>query len=328
MIKGDSMLSIKNEFLRLIGQEPSDWKRAEVSDFEKKALYSVENGSRYEVSITLPMNKFPEENLLNDFSKCIMTGDLYTLSFSNKSTGPYAGTTLRIEQNLNNDDYKSFLENFESGDEVTVDLTITKNIKDGILSVYEWDAFAECLLRDSSDKNSPGFLMDYLNSLFEKHPEGINFLVLDREADFATKSISFVNSTDDRIQAAKRKDVLERYNGASLFMGRTENWLLPGDFHTNEGRTSLPGSSGKAVTDLFGRYETVYSLVYLADASWLEDKTLVVQLKKGGIQYRLPVAEIKNNANIYELTDWVFDGETSVERAEIARDILAAHCLC
>ena len=320
------MLSIKNEFLRLIGQEPFDWKRAEVSDFEKKALNSVENGSRYEVTITLPMNKFPEENMLNDFSKCIMRGDLYTLSFSNKSTGPYSGTTLRIEQNINYDDYKSFLENFESGDEVTVDLNITKNIKEGILSVYEWDAFAECLLRDSSDKNSPGFLTDYLNSLFEKHPEGINFLVLDQKADFATKSISFINSADDRIEAAKRKEVLERYNGASLFMGRTENRLLPGDFHTNEGRNILPGSSGKAVTDLFGRYETVYSLVYLADASWFEDKTLVVQLKKGGIQYRLPVAEIKNNANIDELTEWIFDGDNSVERAEIARDILAAHC--
>ena len=78
--------------------------------------------------------------------------------------------------------------------------------------------------------------------------------------------------------------------------------------------------------ELFRKYETVYSLIYLADASWFEDNTLVVQLKKGGIQYRLPVAEIKYNSNIYELTDWVFDGETSVERAEIARDILAAHC--
>jgi hypothetical protein len=154
----------------------------------------------------------------------------------------------------------------------------------------------------------------------------VRFNVLDKEADFATKSISFVNSADDRIQFAKRKEALERYNGASLYMGRTNERLLPGDFHVNAARSSLPGPSGQAVKELFRKYETVYSLIYLADASWFEDNTLVVQLKKGGIQYRLPVAEIKYNSNIYELTDWVFDGETSVERAEIARDILAAHC--
>ena len=150
--------------------------------------------------------------------------------------------------------------------------------------------------------------------------------MLDQGADFATKSISFVNSADDRIQFANRKETLERYNGASLYMGRTENRLLPGDFHAYEERSSLPGPSGQAVKELFRKYETVYSLIYLADASWFEDNTLVVQLKKGGIQYRLPVAEIKYNANVFELTDWVFDGETCVERAEIARDILAAHC--
>ena len=325
-MKGDFMLSIRDEFLKLLGQVPSDWKRAEESDFEKKALRSEENGSKYEVKLTLRMNRFPEENELDDFLKLIKNRDRYVLSFKNESVGQIVGNTLRVDQSIKQDDYKCFTDNFESNDDVTADLVITKNVTDGICSVYEWDSFAECLLRDSDDRNSPGFLPDYLNSLFEKHPEGVSFHVLDQGADFATKSISFVNSADDRIQFANRKETLERYNGASLYMGRTENRLLPGDFHAYEERSGLPGRNGQKMKDLLGRYETVYSLVYLADASWFEDNTLVVQLKKGGIQYRLPVAEIKNNANIYELTDWVFDGDNSVERAEIARDILAAHC--
>ena len=325
-MKGDSMLSIRDEFLKLLGQVPSDWKRAEESDFEKKTLRSEENGSKYEVKLTLRMNRFPEGNELDDFLKLIKNRDRCVLSFKNESVGQLVGNTLRVDHSIKPDDYQRFTDNFESNDDVTADLVITKNVTDGICSVYEWEAFAECLLRDSDNRNSPGFLPDYLNSLFGKHPEGVSFHVLDKEADFATKSISFVNSADDRIQFAKRKEALERYNGASLYMGRTNERLLPGDFHANAARSSLPGPSGQAVKELFRKYETVYSLIYLADASWFEDNTLVVQLKKGGIQYRLPVAEIKYNSNIYELTDWVFDGETSVERAEIARDILAAHC--
>lgn len=325
-MKGDSMLSIRDEFLKLLGQVPSDWRRAEKSDFDKKELRSEENGSKYEVKLTLRMNRFPEGSELDDFLKLIKNRDRYVLSFKNQSVGQHVGNTLRVDQSIKQDDYKRFTDNFESNDDVTADLVITKNVIDGICSVYEWEAFAECLLRDSDDRNSPGFLPDYLNSLFEKHPEGVSFHVLDQKVNFATKSISFVNSVNDRIQFANRRDTLERYNGASLYMGRTENRLLPGDFHANEERSSLPGHYGQRVRELFGRYETAYSLVYLADASWFEDNVLVVQLKKGGIQMRLPVAEIRNNANIYELTDWVFDGETSVERAEIARDILAAHC--
>ena len=65
------MLSIRDEFLKLLGQVPSDWKRAEESDFEKKTLRSEENGSKYEVKLTLRMNRFPEENELDDFLKLI-----------------------------------------------------------------------------------------------------------------------------------------------------------------------------------------------------------------------------------------------------------------
>ena len=280
-MKGDSMLSIRDEFLKLLGQVPSDWKRAEESDFEKKTLRSEENGSKYEVKLTLRMNRFPEGNELDDFLKLIKNRDRCVLSFKNESVGQLVGNTLRVDQSIKPDDYQRFTDNFESNDDVTADLVITKNVTDGICSVYEWEAFAECLLRDSDDRNSPGFLPDYLNSLFGKHPEGVCFNVLDKEADFATKSISFVNSADDRIQFAKRKEALERYNGASLYMGRTNERLLPGDFHANAARSSLPGPSGQAVKELFRKYETVYSLIYLADASWFEDNTLVVQLKKG-----------------------------------------------
>lgn len=323
---GDSMFSIRDEFLRLLGQEPSGWKRADVSDFEQKALKSAENGSRYELSLTLPISTFPKERKLDDFLKLIVGRDSCTLSFANKSAGPYEGTTLKVKQTTVKEEYDRFIDYFKSGDKITAALTVTKSVKDGFCSVYEWDAFAECLLQVSADKNSPGFLPEYLNSLFEKYPEGMNFHVLDREADFATESIAFVNFERDRVRFENRKEALLRYNDASLFMGRTENYLLPGDFHANASRRSLPGQSGQDVKNLIDRYETVYSLMYLADASWFEERNLVVQLVKGGKEFKLPITEIKNNPDAYKLAVWAFESKSALERASIARDTMAFYC--
>lgn len=323
---GGSMFSIRDEFLKLLGQKTSDWKRSEVSDFEKKTLKSVENGSRYEVSLTLPISRFPDENTLNAFLKYINGRDFCVLSFVNKSLGPYNGTTLKIKQNIVKEEYESFTGYFKSGDRIKADLIISKNVNDAVISVYEWDAFAECLLQDSKDKNSPGFLPDYLNSLFEKHSDGVNFHVLDQMVDFATESITFANREADCVHFEGRGEALRRYNDASLYMGRTENCLLPGDFHANEGRTSLPGQNGQAVKNLFGRYETVYSLLYLADASWFEERNLVIQLVKGGMEFKLPINGINNNPNAYKLAMWAFESKSALERASIARDAMAFYC--
>ena len=316
------MSDIREELFTLFNIDPSKW-----DDFAANAAKVSETGDSFHLHFVLQPERIPREETIKMFLEQIPDRDSGALVLENTIKEGMEGYLLSISKVPDEDKYNRFIALFSPGDDIRVTLDIKKNISEnGICSVYDWDAFAECFLRDSNVGNSIGFLPNYLNNLFKKHPEGINFLVLDQKVNFATQSISFINREDDCVCFANRKETLERYNGASLYMGRTENRLLPSDFHANEERSSLPGRYGQRVRDLFGRYETVYSLVYLADASWFEENALVVQLKKGGIQMRLPVAEIRNNANIYELTDWVFDGETSVERAEIARDILAAHC--
>lgn len=322
------MAGIRESLLRLFKIDISEW--AAYSADEKAGV--SETGDFFHIHIELQPERMPGEEEIRTFLTQIQDWDSAELILQNLALEGIEGSLLSICKAPDANKYRKFLALFKKEHYISVDLNINKDISEnGIRSVYEWEAFAEYICsepenKDSEDTSLPGFLQNYLNIIFREHPEGINFLVLDQEADFATESISFVNSADNLVHMKDRSAVLERYNGASLYMGRTNERLLPGDFHANAARSSLPGPSGQAVKELFRKYETVYSLIYLADASWFEDNTLVVQLKKGGIQYRLPVAEIKYNSNIYELTDWVFDGETSVERAEIARDILAAHC--
>lgn len=337
------MAGIRESLLRLFNIDISEWAAYSA---KKKAGVS-ETGDSFNIHIELQPERMPGEEAIRTFLTQIQDWDTAELTLQNVTREDIEGSYLSIYKVPDADKYRKFIALFKKKQHISVDLIINKGISEnGIRSVYEWEAFAECICSNPEEKNPeernpeeknpeeknpeekslPGFLQNYLNDIFNEHPEGINFLVLDQEADFATESLSFVNSADNLVHMKGRGTVLERYNGASLYMGRTNDRLLPGDFHANAARSSLPGPSGQAVKELFKKYETLYSLIYLADASWFEDKALVVQLKKGGIQYRLPSAEIKNNANIYELTDWVFDGENSVERAEIARDILAAHC--
>ena len=317
------MAGIRESLLRLFKIDISEWSAYSA---DGKAGVS-ETGDSFSIHIELQPERMPGEEAIRTFLTQIQVWDSAELTLQNLDQEDIDGSLLSIYKVPDANKYRRFLAIFKKKQHISVDLNINKGISEnGIRSVYEWEAFAECICSDPEDKSIPGFLQNYLNDIFNEHPEGINFLVLDQEADFATESIAFVHSADNLVHMKDRGTVLKRYNGASLYMGRTNDRLLPGDFHANAARSSLPGPSGQAVKELFRKYETLYSLIYLADASWFEDKALVVQLKKGGIQYRLPLAEIKDNANIYELTDWVFDGENSVDRAEIARDILAAHC--
>ena len=297
------MSCIREELLALFNNDPSEWARY-VAD---GAADVNETGDAYHIHIELRPELIPEEEAIRAFLKEIKEWDTYEFLLENLILAETDGSFLRICDEPDENKYHKFITLFTPGDDIRVSLDIRKVVsQDRICSVYEWDAFAKCLLR-TSWKRSPGFLPEYFNNLFEKYPEGINFYVLDKEVNFATASILFVHNVDNLVTFRNRKEVLKQYNEASLYMGRTENRLLPGDFHANEARCALPESHGQEVMDLFGRYETVYSLLYLAAASWFE--------------------KIKHKPEIYALADWVFAGESSIERAEITRDILAMHCL-
>ena len=317
------MSGIREELLALFNIGLSEW----AQYLADGAADVSETGDSYHIHIKLQPELIPEEEAIRGFLKDIKEWDTYEFMLENLILAETDGSFLRICDEPDENKYHKFITLFTPGDDIRVSLDIHKAVsQDRICSVYEWDVFAKCLLR-TSWKRSPGFLPEYFNNLFEKYPEGVNFYVLDQEANFATDSIAFVHSPDDLVNFSNREKALKRYNEASLYMGRTENRLLPGDFHANEARCALPESHGQEMMDLFGRYETVYSLLYLAAASWFENKDLVIELKKGGKQYRLPVEKIKHNPEIYSLADWVFGGESSIERAEITRDILAMHCL-
>ena len=289
------MSCIREELLALFNIGPSEWARY-VAD---GAADVNETGDAYHIHIELRPELIPEEEAIRAFLKEIKEWDTYEFLLENLILAETDGSFLRICDEPDENKYHKFITLFTPGDDIRVSLDIHKAVsQDRICSVYEWDAFAKCLLR-TSWKRSPGFLPEYFNNLFEKYPEGINFYVLDKEVNFATASISFVHNADNLVTFRNRKEALKQYNE----------------------------SHGQEMMDLFGRYETVYSLLYLAAASWFENKDIVIELKKGGKQYRLPVEKIKHNPEIYALADWVFAGESSIERAEITRDILAMHCL-
>ena len=169
------MSCIREELLALFNIGPSEWARY-VAD---GAADVNETGDAYHIHIELRPELIPEEEAIRAFLKEIKEWDTYEFLLENLILAETDGSFLRICDEPDENKYHKFITLFTPGDDIRVSLDIRKVVsQDRICSVYEWDAFAKCLLR-TSWKRSPGFLPEYFNNLFEKYPEGINFYVLD-----------------------------------------------------------------------------------------------------------------------------------------------------
>ncbi len=354
------MLSIKDELISLFGEEPAEWGRTSVRDMgnqsansqgdntgesnesadsqgdntdesnkpadtaaAQKQYISSDRGKYYNLALQLNPPKLPDAEAVDAFLNKAESWDIAKLSIQNENLLSSNERSVTLTKGFFPERYEKFARNFESGDTLKLNLEITKNISpSGVCSVYEWAAYAEFLLDDNRAHEVAGALPAYLNGHLKNHPKGVNFLVHDAEVDYATGAASFANNLEKPVPDCDRQELLTKYNDASLYMGRMKNVLLPGDFHAVPDRQKLP-EGGEAVLNLMNRYETVYSLLYLASASWFENDELVVQLTKGGMEHHLAIDQISYNPHIYELAMWVFSSENALERAEIVRDVMA-----
>lgn len=113
--------------------------------------------------------------------------------------------------------------------------------------------------------------------------------------------------------------VLDREIHVSVFLNRNEIPFVPEDFHVIEKRY------GEPVLSLFQKLECVLYLLYIANTSYVVENKLVIQLKiDSGMDIELH--DFQSDEKIQEIGSWIFSGDSAVERAGIARNILAEKC--
>lgn len=214
------------------------------------------------------------------------------------------------------DSYKKFISDNDPEDDVKVSLIVRKLQKNPI-TVYCFDEFEKFLAEKSTLE---------LISLFVKLISKDNFIrfnVLDKKIEFFTKTIAFTDSDEVwPIELLDRIQFFKRCEKASLFLNRNEMRLLPQDFIILKSNLS----DERIIVKVFGRMETIFEYVYIANSAYLNSDKLVMQFDPAGNAYDFTLNEIKFNSMWRNIFEWIYDADTAVERAAIARNIISINC--
>lgn len=276
-----------------------------------KSFYEAisEVNAQYETQI----KSLPSSNELMAFLECFTEHDGIELLFESIENWTFKSTNKIVWI----DSYEKFVnEENAPEDDVKVTLIVRKNVESPV-SVYCFDEL-EKFFRGKSTRE----LINLFAQLLKKNGY-IRFNVLDRIINLFTKTIAFTNTdTIWPIESFDREQSLSRCEKASLFLNRTEVRLLPQDFAIL--RNNIAGECN--LVSAFERIETIFNYVYIANNSYLPDDKLVVQFDPAGNAFDFKLDEIQTNPIWRRIYEWVFDTDTAIERAAIARNIISINC--
>lgn len=291
------------------------------SIFQIEKFYISERAKVLELKASIDKTSIPE------FSEVILLGN----SISDRDEGKVEFSTIVDDyfkfsfreikeiKEIKENEYKDFISDLcDYEDDVTVVLTIQKNIIDNSFSIYCFNEFTNNLLR----KN----IVDIMNffGLALEELEYLVFELYDSDIFFSTHTIFFVNSSNRNIttnylsrpeRISDSKDISHFYNSSKLN-------LLPEDFKIITSFTNNPYEK------LFNKLVSILSLIYISTMSTIENDVLKVQIsgqRNVDFSYNLN-DNIVYNKTLYKIYSWIYEGGNLVDKALIARNILSLHC--
>lgn len=285
-----------------------------------KVLFSVNNvrirETLKEINATFQVKAkmLPEGVLIQNLFSQTPSRDKWRISFSEmmelSCTNEEGGKWI--------EKYKVERDYLEADDLVSVEISIEKQNVDNAISVYSFQALcaflSELKIRE---------VLDAFSAVLSQHNAYVNFHVLDCVVCYQSKYIRFSNEkkwyTEDRI-IEQRKSELAMCEDASAFLNRQEMALLPQDFMFNIIR-GVP----EELVQKMKQIATILSHLYLANSSYINDDRLVLQYNTGS-EYVANMSAVSVNENICNIYKWAFSGDTAVERAAIARNVMKLYC--
>lgn len=250
------------------------------------------------------------EKFLNSFRKC----DTVELSIKSYIDFMYCSKNLQTWKS----DYCRFIESSEPDDSVAINLHINKSFDDrGSLSVYSFTYFVEYYA------SRPFYeLLHELSAALKKHTHLV-FHVIDKEVNLSTNSLCFYNNISMLTSSTKnREEYFEYLRNASLFLNQNDLSLTPNDFrilHNISTDTSQ-------LAGLLKKLETIFSYIYLAHSAHIVNDHVVLQLSPTAANIALTYTETVPCQQICDLFQWTFDGNHTIDRVGIVRNLLELNC--
>lgn len=226
------------------------------------------------------------------------------------------GLTITSKKICSNQDYCEFYEAIDDDSIITVNIVIDKSVNDGMFSVYNFQSFAEDLLKLDITQAMAGF------SLLIQNCEYLIFDLFDQDYFFTTETMVFVSGEKAAFyRKLLRSKRLQSCKETSYFYNMSTYELLPDDFSIEINCVNNP------LTNLFNKICTVLSLVYIASSASLEDCCLKIQINgQRNVDFSYQFTNLKNNIELFKIYNWIYTDGSSVDKAIIARNIISLHC--
>lgn len=185
---------------------------------------------------------------------------------------------------------------------------------DDTVSVYNFECFVETLEKEELLEQ-----LDVFAAWMREREKGLR-VVIDTTDILVTKYMVISSEIKD-IAVGRVKDI-QKCGDASIFMNRAYIPLIPQDFSIQY----CNGNISDRIAKIFRTMESFLALMYIVNTSNIVLNKAIIQMQPGQ-NFEIEANSYKYNCEITEAYNWIFaDGESSIDRASIARNIINVRC--
>lgn len=284
---------------------------------QSKQLFGRESFSYFEaadnvhIEMSTSARALPSATALLNIIDNIPVRDTLSITIESVASFKYDADKVDWESS-----YTDFIQQCEPADQADIKIHIKKEFANNTLSIYSFDMFWEYYGTGEGKHNVISFFSDCL----KKYPY-LRFDVFDKPVKLVTDSIAFCSPDDNWTAQSGRNDALIKCENVSQFFNRTNISLVPMDFKI----TAYSGDADIA-KQVFGKLETLFSLLYLADTSYIADGKVYTQFSAEHMRMNFPLDSQPANQSICNIFRWAFSDQNSIDKFVIARNVIGAKC--
>jgi len=281
--------------------------------FQCNEISISERMNTVEASFTTSVRCLPEATFVQAICALVPPRDTLTLSFKNDS-----GDIMPItNQQTDPPDLSLLIDGLAQDDSIEVKIQIDKTVSANKFSIFNFDTFADNLLRNS--------LVDILSwfSSFLTSQEYLLFEVFDFDITLSTGTLAFVsNEKSEFSPKLNRSQRLRVCKETAYFYNMNSFEVIPEDF-------AIEGIEQNAdcLKSLFGKLATILSLIYTASSASIVETTLALQISgQRTMSYSLELDAIDENLEWLQIYSWIFTDGNPTDKALIAHNVISLHC--
>ena len=296
-----------------MGGEIVNYIVAIMSLFQGSTHTFSERSKILDIEFNYSVESFPQYLQLVELIQSFPQRDNIVISLTNENDDKFY---ISSQDFSSQQEYDSFRTDCEYSEQINAKISINKNIKNGVISIYDFSNFVQELSKLSLDR-----LLSSFSALLSESNQLI-FEVFDKEILFKTKTMMFTSASQEVVlDPFDRKHRMNMCSEITHFYEQAIYQVLPDDFHIEI------NFEGNPLSEIFDKITHILSLIYLSSSASLDHEILELQVTgQRTLEFKCQCATTTPNPELYKIYNWIFAGGNPTDKALIARNILCLHC--